>query len=137
MMNDEPALVVIYDADCAFCRAAAGWIMRHSDDRKLLLEPITDVVVVRGARLARAVLDAEMHVVDADGHVERGFRAWRRIAREVTWLRPVWPFLWLPGVAPTGDRVYRWVAAHRAWLSRTLRLDRCEADRSRTSGSDK
>lgn len=125
-MNDDAALVVIYDHGCAFCRAAARWIGRHSRPGRMRLEPIADVVTVRGLRLSRAVLEVEMHVVDADGHVERGFRAWRRIARDVAWLRPVWPLLWLPGVARIGGYVYGWVATHRAWISHVLRFDRCQ-----------
>jgi predicted DCC family thiol-disulfide oxidoreductase YuxK len=124
-MDDAAALVVIYDAGCAFCCATARWIQRRDRRRRLRLEPIADVVEVRGLRIPRAVLEVEMHVVDAGGRMERGFRAWRRIAREVPLLLPVWPLLWLPGVAPIGDRVYRWVAAHRTWLSHVLRFDAC------------
>jgi predicted DCC family thiol-disulfide oxidoreductase YuxK len=75
-----------------------------------------------------------MHVVDGTGRVARGFRAWRRIAREVPLLLPVWPFLWLPGVAPIGDRVYSWVAAHRQAISRRLGFDACCAACARPAG---
>jgi predicted DCC family thiol-disulfide oxidoreductase YuxK len=135
-MSDGAALVVIYDDDCAICRAAAGWLERHDRHGRLRLEPIADVVAVRGLRLSRADLDVEMHVVDSNGHVERGFRAWRRVAREIPLARSIWPFLYLPGVAPIGALVYRWVAGHRVWLSRALRFDPCDASCARTEMGD-
>jgi predicted DCC family thiol-disulfide oxidoreductase YuxK len=124
MRDRSDTLIVIYDAECAFCRAAARWLQRHDRRGRVQLEPIADVVDVRGRRLYRSALEEEMHVVDAGGRVHRGFRGWRRIAREVPVLRPVWPLLWVPGATLIGDPVYRWVADHRSWLSRLLRLGR-------------
>ena len=125
MRDEKGALIVIYDSGCAFCTAAARWLERHDRRGRLLLEPIADAVDVRGLRLHRAALEEEMHVVDADGRIARGFRGWQRIAFEVPVLCPALPLLSLPGVTPIGDRVYRWVAAHRSWLSRALGLLRC------------
>ena len=116
--------VVIYDGDCALCRAAAAWLRRHDLLWRLDLRPISSVTEVRGHRFARDDLEREMHVVSRDNTVHRGFRAWRVIAREVPVLRPLHPLLWLPGIAFAGDRVYRWVAGHRVLISRRLGLDR-------------
>ena len=124
MPDTDSALVAIYDAGCAFCRAAARWVRRHDRRNRLRFESIADVVNVRGHEFGRVDLYAEMHVVDRGGRVHRGFRAWRRIAREVPILMPLLPLLWLPGASIVGDRVYRWVAAHRSMISRRLRLER-------------
>jgi predicted DCC family thiol-disulfide oxidoreductase YuxK len=124
-MNDEAALLVIYDAECTFCCAAARWLERHDRRGRLRLAPISEMVSLRGAPIRRSVLEAEMHVVDAEGRIERGFRAWRRIARELPVLRPVRPMLSMPGADAMGERVYRWVAAHRIGLSRLLRCRAC------------
>ena len=124
MAEPDDAVTVIYDGECAFCTAAAGWLMRRDRRLRLRLEPIADVVEVHGRRLQRDALEEEMHVVDRRGRVHAGFRGWRRIAREVPVLRPLWPLLWLPGARLLGDPAYRWVAAHRSWLSRVLGIAR-------------
>jgi predicted DCC family thiol-disulfide oxidoreductase YuxK len=120
MSETDSALVAIYDAGCGFCRAAARWLQRHDRRKRLWLEAIADVVDVRGHHFERADLDAEMHVVDRRGRVHRGFRAWRRIAREVPILVPLLPLLWLPGASVLGTAVYRWVSTHRSVISRRL-----------------
>jgi acetyl esterase len=124
MPETESTLVVIYDASCAFCRTAARWLQRHDRWTRLRFEPIADVVETRGHQFGRAALDAEMHVVDGGGRVYRGFRAWRRIVRDVPILMPLLPLLWLPGASLVGDRVYHWVAAHRSKIGRSLGLER-------------
>ena len=113
-------LTVIHDADCAFCIASARWLQQHDSRLRLRFTPIADVVDVGGVRLRRADLEREMHVVDRRGRVHRGFRAWRRIARDVPTLRPLLPLLWLPGASLIGELAYRWVAAHRTTLSQRL-----------------
>jgi predicted DCC family thiol-disulfide oxidoreductase YuxK len=124
MPETESTLLVIYDASCMFCRAAERWLRRHDRWTRLRFEPIADVVDTRGHHFGRAVLDAEMHVVDGGGRVYRGFRAWRRIVRDVPILMPLLPLLWLPGASLVGDRVYHWVAAHRSVIGRRLGLER-------------
>ena len=124
MSDIASTLVVIYDGDCGFCTATAAWVQRHDLHWRLDLRPIADVSEVRGHHFARDDLEREMHVVDAHGVVLRGFRAWRAIARELPVLRPLSPLLWLPGVRVVGDRVYAWVAGHRALISRWCGLDR-------------
>jgi predicted DCC family thiol-disulfide oxidoreductase YuxK len=123
----DDAVVVIYDGDCAFCTAAARWLERRDHRRRLRLEPIADVVEAHGCRLQRDALEDEMHVVDPAGRVHSGFRGWRRIAREVPVLRPLWLLFWLPGARLIGDPVYRWVAGHRSWLSRLIGFRRRRA----------
>jgi predicted DCC family thiol-disulfide oxidoreductase YuxK len=56
----------------------------------------------------------EMHVVDPDGRVTRGFIAFRTIAGVLPSLWALKPVLNLPGVSRLGRRVYRWVAKLRA-----------------------
>jgi predicted DCC family thiol-disulfide oxidoreductase YuxK len=118
-------LLAFYDGECGFCRRVVAWVHRHDRWSRIELLPIADTVTIRGHRLQREALDREMHVVDGRGRVQRGFAAWRRIARELPVLMPVLPFLWLPGANAVGSRVYRWVADRRMLISRRLRLDNC------------
>ena len=138
MPEDDAALIAIYDGECGLCRGVAGWLRRHDRRQRLRFEPIADVVDVGGQRLHRAVLETEMHVVARSGRVYRGFRSWRRIAREVPILWPLLPLLWLPGAGLVGDRAYRWVAGHRTIVSRRLglehRMGSCEIDADGQAG---
>lgn len=125
---ERPKLLVLYDGQCGFCRASAGWLRRQDRRRRLDVQAIPDSgdsLSVRGRTLLRDQLLELMHVVDSRGNVFRGFGAWRRLARETPVLMPVWPFLWLPGVSLAGDLTYRWIARNRSRISHHLRLEPC------------
>jgi hypothetical protein len=64
-----------------------------------------------------------MHLVAPDGRRVRGFLAFRALTAVVPALWPLAPLLRLPGVAPAGDRIYRFVAARRP--RRHCRADTC------------
>ena len=102
-------LEVLFDGDCMLCRRTVE-IMRRLDLFERLAftdfrrQPVPD--------LSPEVLARDMHVIGR-GRVFRGFDAYRRIALVLPlgWL--VAPFLWLPGMASLGPRVYTRVAAGR------------------------
>jgi predicted DCC family thiol-disulfide oxidoreductase YuxK len=114
-------LTVLYDAGCGLCTASMRWAHRHDRRGRIDWRPIADAVEVRGHRFGRDALDREMHAVDEAGRVYRGFTAWRRIAREIPLLMPLWPLLWIPPVPVVGRHAYRWIAAHRRTLSCAVR----------------
>jgi predicted DCC family thiol-disulfide oxidoreductase YuxK len=64
-------------------------------------------------RLRWEDLMEEMHVIDPEGGVTRGFFAFRTIASVLPALWLVWPLLYVPGVPWVGQRVYRFVAGNR------------------------
>ena len=116
-MAPAPALIVLYDADCGFCRF---WVARLLDwDIHRRLRPVTIQGPRGDALLASIPPDDRLsaaHVVEADGTIHSGGDAVAVIARELPAGAPV---AWLAGRAhgPT-DAVYRWVADHRTELSR-------------------
>lgn len=59
----------------------------------------------------------EMHVLTPDGtRLLSGFAALRWLAWRLPLLWPVAPFLYLPGMATLGQRLYLWVARNRLRL---------------------
>lgn len=119
-----PALIVLYDADCAFCMATAQWLQRR--DRGVRLAFVALQASPAGAEpwhtaVAGHDLRAALHVVDAASmQVAEGGPAmlsvlgvlprWRVPARLAA-ARPV---------APLVDVAYRLVAGHRHALGRLV-----------------
>lgn len=110
----EP-VTVLYDGHCGLClRSVFGlrmldWLgyLRYVDFRD-------DSLRSREAPgVTLASLDKAMHVRLPDGSYLTGFDAVRRMARSLPPLWPVLPFLWLPGVAPVGRRIYAKIADNR------------------------
>ena len=107
--------LVFYDGDCRFCVAsvdrirALDWRRRLSyanarDPELLALYPQVD----REKALAR------LQLVPAGGSpVHEGFYAFRWLAGRLPLLWILWPFLWLPGAAFLGTRLYDLVARNR------------------------
>lgn len=103
-------LDILFDGDCMLCRRTVE-IMRRLDLFERLT--FTDFRHQPVAGLSPEALARDMHVV-AEGRVFRGFDAYRQIALVLPlgWL--VAPFLWLPGMASIGPRVYARIAAGRS-----------------------
>lgn len=106
---------VIYDGQCDFCiralrvaRALDVFGLLHFHDAHE--RPAIDAAF---PALAGIDLDEAMYAVTADGAVDRGFFAFRRLA----WLSPLtWPLLplfYLPGSGLVGPRIYAWIARNR------------------------
>jgi predicted DCC family thiol-disulfide oxidoreductase YuxK len=126
----ESQLVVVYDGECAMCDSAKCWLEDRDERSRLQFQPITGTSEVRGHHFDRGELEEQMHVVDADGRVYRGFAAWKRLSAEVPGLRPATPFLHALGGTALGDRLYRWIATHRVGISHRLGFDRRRARRT-------
>ena len=119
----EPA-VLIYDGECAACRASALWIMRlalsggaleilpwRSAPRRARFPQISDAVCATAMRL---VLPDGRVLAEADAVPE----LLRRI-RGLGWLATV---LAVPGARPPARRIYQWIARNRFRLG-------CDRDR--------
>jgi predicted DCC family thiol-disulfide oxidoreductase YuxK len=67
------ALIVLYDADCGFCRWAAAWALRHDRHDRLVAAPIQSAL---GAELLGDLSPderlASAHAVEADGRRRSG-----------------------------------------------------------------
>jgi predicted DCC family thiol-disulfide oxidoreductase YuxK len=67
------SLIVLYDADCGFCRWAMAWALRHDRRHQLVAAPIQSPL---GAELLGDLAPdrrlAAVHTVGADGHRRSG-----------------------------------------------------------------
>ena len=109
--------LVYYDAQCGLCLATARWLGRLDLFGSLELRASLDAPA-RQAGLDQADLDRSAWLLTPAGTAYEGFYAFRRLALHLPTLWPVAPLLWLPGVSFGSVRLYRWVADHRATISR-------------------
>jgi predicted DCC family thiol-disulfide oxidoreductase YuxK len=111
--------VVLFDGSCQFCQMNIRILRRLDWLKRLRFVPAQerDHWPPCTPSLVEHQLMEEMHVVppDRQRHLA-GFRAFRWIAGRLplTWLMV--PLLYLPGVLPLGNRIYRWIARNRYQL---------------------
>lgn len=107
--------IVLYDGQCRLCGASVRRLRALDWRKRLAFADVRDPAVQAAHPSVspdRAL--ARMHLVPpGGGPILDGFRAFRWIAGRLPLLWPMWPFLWLPGAVPMGNRVYDWVARNR------------------------
>jgi predicted DCC family thiol-disulfide oxidoreductase YuxK len=107
--------VLVYDANCSFCRGWVARLKRHAGD-KLRYVSIGGAQQHLSAQQCAACEQA-IHLFMPDGAMYRGagavFRVWALSGRR-GWL--LWLYERVPGVAPVAEAVYRMVARHRLIL---------------------
>ncbi|PYM26825.1 MAG: hypothetical protein DMD80_17025 [Candidatus Rokuibacteriota bacterium] len=115
----SPVATLIYDGECAVCRASALWIMRRAMDGGAL-----EILPCRSApRRARFphITDAQcmtaMQLVLPDGRVLAGADAMPELLRRIPRWRRVASLFALPGMRPLGRVVYAWIARNRMRVS--------------------
>jgi predicted DCC family thiol-disulfide oxidoreductase YuxK len=128
MLNHRPAgqpsdrqkrAQVLYDGDCLLCRRSVRLLKRLDWLHRLDYVNARDwhPQPVHLSPLDPSRLLEEMHLVTpGGGRVYHGFRAFRWMAWHLPLLWPLVPFLYLPGVAAVGQRIYLWVARNRFHL---------------------
>jgi predicted DCC family thiol-disulfide oxidoreductase YuxK len=134
MQCDATEWVILYDADCGFCRWSLSWVLRA--DRRRRLRPV-------------ALQETEAESLLADLTPQDRMRSWHLVApddRRWSGGHAAPPLLrLLPGGTPVAvvagimpaftERAYRWVADHRSMFSRAIpsgakaRADRLLAQR--------
>jgi predicted DCC family thiol-disulfide oxidoreductase YuxK len=126
--------LVLYDADCGFCRWSLDRLLRWDRAGRLRAVPIQSE---EGARRL-ADLDNEerfgsWHLVAPDGRRWSGGAATAPLAR----LLPAGgPVAFLASTFPrTTERLYRWIARNRDVFGRRLGEQACAVDPSRRSDS--
>jgi predicted DCC family thiol-disulfide oxidoreductase YuxK len=114
--------VLLYDADCSFCRWSLDKILAW--DRANRLRPVPIQSAEGSHLLAPVPGDARLdswHLVRADGRVFSAGAAAQHLARLLPGGRPLAAvFAAFPGVT---ERCYQLVVRHRDDLARLLRLD--------------
>lgn len=121
-MSGAAQSVLLYDADCSFCRWSLDRILAW--DRANRLRPVP-IQSEEGSRLLAPITrDARLdswHLVGADGRVFSAGAAAEPLARLLPGGRPLAAvFATFPGVT---ERCYQLVARHRDDLARLLRID--------------
>jgi predicted DCC family thiol-disulfide oxidoreductase YuxK len=113
---------LIYDAECAMCRASALWLMRRamSGGRLEILPCRSDVTRQRFPHVAEADCMTAMQLVVPDGRVLSGADAVPELLRRIRGWGGVAGVFALPGIRPVARRAYAWVARHRMKISCAL-----------------
>ena len=112
--------LILYDADCGFCRRSLGWILRW--DRRGELEP----VALQDPRAAELLADLEpgermdsWHLVSPSGERWSAGAAAAPLLRLLPGGTP--PASILAAAPHTTERAYRFVAGHRGAFGRLFR----------------
>jgi len=115
----SPVATLIYDGECAMCRASALWIMRRAMDAGTL-----EILPCRSAPRRQRfpqVTDAQcmtaMQLVLPDGRVLAGADAMPELLRRIPRWRWLASLFTLPGMRPLGRVVYAWIARNRMRVS--------------------
>lgn len=124
---DRGVAVLIYDGECAMCRASALWLMRRalSAGRLEILPCRSEARLERFPQVAEEACLTAMQLVLPDGRVRAGADAVPELLRRIRgwgWLAGVFD---LPGIRPLARRVYAWVARNRMRLSCGVRGGSC------------
>lgn len=125
--------LVVYDADCGFCRWSLDRLLRWDRDGRLRAVPIQSE---EGASVLADLREedrlASWHLLTPGGRRYSGGAATAPLARllpagaAVAFLADTFP--------RTTDRLYRWVARNRDELGRRLGAQACAVDPSKRAG---
>ena len=104
--------LVVYDGDCASCRA---WVARgrRLTGRAVEYAPYAEVAA-RFPEIGRERFRSAVHLIEPGGRVSRGAEAVLRAlacANGRGW--PLWLYQRVPGLARVSEAAYRFVARHR------------------------
>jgi predicted DCC family thiol-disulfide oxidoreductase YuxK len=115
----EPVATLVYDGECAMCRASALWIMRRAMDGGAL-----EILPCRSAprrtrfpQISDAQCMTAMQLVLPDGRILAGADAIPELLRRIPRWRWLAGFFALSGVRPLGRVVYAWIARNRMRVS--------------------
>ena len=120
-MSARPA-VLVFDADCPVCRAAADWVLRNAaaPDAFEFLPCRSAETRSRFPAVAEAACLRAMHLVLADGTILAGERALPEILRRTRRYRRAAALFRLPGAGIVSRLLYRAFADRRHRISRLL-----------------
>ena len=111
--------VLIYDSECAMCRASALWLMRLalSGGALEILPCRSEPRRARFPRISDEACMTAMQLVLPDGRVLTGADAVPELLRRIRGLGWLATLFALPGARPLARRFYAWVARNRMRLS--------------------
>jgi predicted DCC family thiol-disulfide oxidoreductase YuxK len=128
-MGANGQAVLLYDADCGFCRWSTAKILGWDRQGRIRAVPLQDPEADRLLPdMDRKRKMASWHLVTPDGKVRSAGAAAPELFRLLPGGRPLAVVAsTLPG---TTERAYRWVADHRDGLGRRLGAQACAVDPS-------
>jgi len=113
----ERRLTVLYDASCALCRRARGWLDRQAQNVRLeFVAAASNQARQRFPELDPAETLKEMYVVDEHGQVYRGEKAWLMCLWALEDYRDWSLRLAKPGRIDHAKRFVGWVSSRRHFL---------------------
>lgn len=136
-------LYVIYDGHCNLCIASVDKLKELNSKADLQFVQIQQLeaageaeqLVPLQGQLRFPELYEKMHVADESGQLFAGADGVVRVLRTVKGLRWLAAFYQIPGMKPTADRMYRYVANRRyEWFGRpeqSCSMNGCELPQSR------
>jgi len=114
-----PMATLIYDGECAMCRASALWLMRRAMEGGAL-----EILPCRSAlrherfpHITDAQCMAAMQLMLPDGRVLAGADAVPELFARIPHWRWVPALFALPGMRPVARRAYAWIARNRMRIS--------------------
>jgi predicted DCC family thiol-disulfide oxidoreductase YuxK len=111
-----PKAQVLYDGACAFCCKSIDLLKKLDWLGKLDFVNVRDETqdFLKAAPIAGAPLLEQMHVLPGDGRrLYGGYAAIRWLAWRLPMTWAIAPLLYLPGMAPLGQKLYLCVARNR------------------------
>jgi predicted DCC family thiol-disulfide oxidoreductase YuxK len=120
----------VYDGRCVICQQTRRIVMALDWFKRVefldLNEP--DIMRARYPDLDHETVMGQIHVIESNGQMLKGFWGMRRLMRDLPLGLPVWAILHLPGMNWLGPKIYRFVALHRYAINRFfgVELDPCE-----------
>lgn len=117
-----PPVVLIYDAECPVCRAAADWVLRNAVDRDAFetLPCRSGETRARFPAVSETACLQAMHLVLPDGTILAGERAFPEILRRTQRYRLAADLFRLPGAGILSRILYRAFARRRYRISHLL-----------------
>ncbi len=111
--------VLVYDAECGFCRWAVRQLLRWDRAHRIRPCALQDPQAARWlAGVPAEVRAGSWHLVTPQGRVYSGGQAVAPLLRLLPGGR--WPAAVAEALPGTVERLYRWVARHRARLGRLV-----------------
>ena len=106
--------VLLYDGECAFCRAWVGRIQKWDRRKRIELLPARERSTLPDLpQFSDEALNAAMHLVLPDGRVLRGGRAIPELLRLLPGGAVLRLLFFIPGISWVASVGYDWVALRR------------------------
>ena len=106
--------IIVYDNRCLFCTHTKSKVDKWDKGKKLRWVGI-DSFDYKKYKLKKEDLFKEMYLIDNE-KIYKGYYSWKRIAKKIPLLFPLYIFSLIPGVDFVGDKVYKFVSNHRYQL---------------------